>query len=88
MHNFRGGMVLASAQVYDGNNSIWLDNVVCRGNETSLDRCAHLPYGINDCDHTEDVGVRCGMYYNQIAYVACIFIYKYVFSSSCPPPYG
>ena len=63
--------MLESAQVYDGNNPIWLDNVVCRGNETSLDKCSHLPFGINDCDHSEDIGVRCGTSNSHKPYSSC-----------------
>ena len=52
--------MLANSQVYDGTGPIWLDNVICNGTEDDLDRCAHLPYGTHDCDHSEDVGVHCG----------------------------
>ena len=54
--------MLTSAQVQDGIGQIWLDDVVCTGNETDLNNCIHLPYGINDCTHAEDIGVRCGTY--------------------------
>ncbi|XP_060086246.1 deleted in malignant brain tumors 1 protein-like [Ylistrum balloti] len=44
----------------EGIGRIWLDNVHCTGLENTLDACRHNPYGTNNCDHTEDVGVRCG----------------------------
>ena len=42
-----------------GNGTIWLDEVSCRGTETDIASCPHKSWGINDCDHNEDVSVRC-----------------------------
>ena len=49
---------------------IWLDNVYCKGSETSLLECtrhANLAIGEHNCalDHSEDVGVRCVLDTNQ-----------------------
>ena len=38
---------------------IWLDNIDCAGNESSIDACNHRPWGIEDCGHHEDVLVHC-----------------------------
>ena len=46
------------------NQSIFLDNVICQGIESSLLDCATNPIGEHNCDHSEDAGVRCeGEYY-------------------------
>ena len=42
-----------------GNESIWLDSVVCTGNETRLYDCQNTGIGVHNCSHFEDVGVRC-----------------------------
>ena len=46
--------------VADGNTKIWLDDVHCNGNEWSIFECYHSELGHHNCDHSEDVGVRCG----------------------------
>ncbi|MGH0114543.1 UNVERIFIED_CONTAM: hypothetical protein FKN15_020454 [Acipenser sinensis] len=42
-----------------GNGTIWLDEVNCRGSEMHLWDCRHSPLGHNDCDHKEDAWVTC-----------------------------
>ena len=42
-----------------GSGRIWLDNVVCNGNENDIDSCYHLPRGSRNCSHDEDVSVSC-----------------------------
>ncbi|KAE8587952.1 hypothetical protein XENTR_v10022221 [Xenopus tropicalis] len=42
-----------------GSGRIWLSNVKCTGDEPSLAWCMHNTWGIEKCDHTEDVGVIC-----------------------------
>ncbi|XP_069014405.1 scavenger receptor cysteine-rich domain-containing protein DMBT1-like [Embiotoca jacksoni] len=48
-----------SAFFGEGEGHIWLDDVNCRGNETSLHHCTRPTFGENNCGHSEDAGVVC-----------------------------
>ena len=38
---------------------IWLDQVECLGTESRLTDCLADPFGVHDCTHADDAGVRC-----------------------------
>ncbi|XP_072039098.1 scavenger receptor cysteine-rich domain-containing protein DMBT1-like [Amphiura filiformis] len=43
-----------------GEGLIWLDNVICLGQEKSLSDCYHQEWGQQDhCNHQKDVAIRC-----------------------------
>lgn len=42
-----------------GSGNIWLDNLGCDGTEDCLGNCTHNGWGVHNCGHIEDAGVRC-----------------------------
>ncbi|XP_073430063.1 scavenger receptor cysteine-rich domain-containing group B protein isoform X3 [Dendrobates tinctorius] len=44
-----------------GTGIIFLDNVKCHGNESSLLQCSYIRWNVHNCDHSEDAGVKCGI---------------------------
>ncbi|XP_071490808.1 neurotrypsin-like [Diadema antillarum] len=57
---FEGALeALSDAYFGEGEGSIFLDNVDCSGNESSIIDCEHPGIEDHNCLHFEDAGVRC-----------------------------
>jgi len=53
------GVALYDEPYGAGTGAILLDDVSCRGNETSLTQCQHRTWGEHNCNHNEDVSIKC-----------------------------
>ena len=66
------GSVRVSAFFGRGSGSILLDNVNCRGGESSIFDCNQRKFGEHDCDHNEDAGVVCAGESSKSKYVCSL----------------
>uniref|UniRef100_A0A672HDA3 SRCR domain-containing protein n=1 Tax=Salarias fasciatus TaxID=181472 RepID=A0A672HDA3_SALFA len=55
----RARSVFPGAAFGPGGGPIWLDDVSCSGNESSISHCRHPGFGVDNCDHYEDASVIC-----------------------------
>ncbi|XP_063405982.1 deleted in malignant brain tumors 1 protein-like [Mytilus trossulus] len=53
-----GGIVIPAAAVDNGYDTIWLDDVQCKGTENRLTNCSYRGSPVS-CNHGEDIGVKC-----------------------------
>ena len=54
-----GAEFLGKAYFGAGNGSIFLDDVICSGSESTILQCSHSSVGQHNCNHGEDVSVHC-----------------------------
>ena len=48
-----------SAFFDQGSGQIWLDDVNCQGNESSIQSCSHNGWNVNNCGHHQDASIIC-----------------------------
>ena len=56
---FDSGTGVGRAEFGEGSGDILLDDVSCTGTETNLGHCSNAGFGVHNCVHLEDAGVRC-----------------------------
>ena len=63
-----------SARFGAGSGQIWLDNVGCSGNESSIVNCWHMGWGVENCVHSEDASVICSSKLRRLGFFKGHFI--------------
>ena len=59
MLGFDSGTQIDNHKYTTGHGPIWLNNVRCNGTETDIAECSHSGWGVDNCQHRDDVAVSC-----------------------------
>ena len=70
-----GATAVSNAAFGRGTGTILLDDVACTGTERRLLDCPSSTFGIHNCVHSEDAGVRCAFGRNRIKHVNIAILY-------------
>ena len=54
-----GSSVLSNLAFGQGSGPIFLDNLMCAGEESRLVDCSHAGFEENNCSHSQDAGLSC-----------------------------
>ena len=74
------GTTIASASYGQGSGPIWLNSVMCSGNELTLARCGHLGVGeTRNCNHSRDASVICNGAFSKAIFSYVKIIQCYLF---------
>ena len=60
--SWRFAEAYGSATYGTGSGSILMDDLSCSGSEKDIGDCTFSGWTTNNCGHTEDVGVSCGLH--------------------------
>ena len=57
---FNGAAAVRHGAFYgQGSGRIWLNNLNCTGTEITFENCSPRGWGIGNCSHSEDAGMKC-----------------------------
>ena len=55
-----------------GSGQIWLNSVTCVGDESTIEDCLHDGWGVHDCTHSKDAGVKCAASNGNFSHHVCM----------------
>ncbi|XP_071477442.1 antigen WC1.1-like [Diadema antillarum] len=83
------GVLRVDAQpgvIVPGEGPIWLDNILCMGFEANLESCHFTGWGEHNCEHSQDIGIRCsGPGMRECRETCPLGFYANLTDSSCYP---